>query len=136
MNAKEYLNQVYRIDNRINSLILEFDDLRSRADSLGGSSFGEKVQSSQKNDAGFVNSVLKIIELEGYITTQIDKLIDLKKEISASIENVSNVEEKVLLRYRYINCLTWEAIAEQMGYSLRQIYRIHGNALQHFVVPV
>ena len=98
MNAKEYLNQVYRIDNRINSLVLELDDLRSRADSIGGSSFGDKVQNSPKQEAGFVNSVLKIIELENYISSQIDKLIDLKKEISAAIDAVQNIDEKVLLR--------------------------------------
>ena len=41
----------------------------------------------------------------------------------------------MLLRYRYIDGLTWDEIERLMNVSERTAFRIHGNALAHFSVP-
>lgn len=38
-------------------------------------------------------------------------------------------EELEVMVYRYINCLTWEEIAEIMYWSKRTVQRLHGEAL-------
>lgn len=38
--------------------------------------------------------------------------------------------ERILMRYRYIQGLTWEEICAAMHYSWRQVHRIHASALQ------
>lgn len=37
---------------------------------------------------------------------------------------------RILLKYRYLEFLDWQPIAKLMGYELRHIYRIHGQALE------
>ena len=135
MNAKQYLSQAYLLDHRIESLLEELTDLRSRADSIGGFKTGDRVQTPQKKDAPYVDTVLKIIDLERYIDGLTDELIDLKKDIDLSIESVNDLDEKLLLRYRYVNGHTWERIAVDMNISIRTVHRLHRRALQNFIVP-
>lgn len=44
-------------------------------------------------------------------------------------------DEQLLLRYRYLDDFTWEEIARMLNVSLRTVHRIHGSALQNFIVP-
>ena len=46
------------------------------------------------------------------------------------INRLDNTIYRTLLIARYINCKTWEQIADEMGYDLRWIYRLHGKALK------
>lgn len=40
-------------------------------------------------------------------------------------------QDKTLLYLRYIRDMKWEEIMDEMGYSWKQIHRIHGRALQN-----
>jgi hypothetical protein len=64
---------------------------------------------------------------------QIDRLaamrVALAKDIHAA---VGDGEEGILLALRYVDGCQWAEIAEKMGYCVRQIYRMHGDALQKF----
>jgi DNA-directed RNA polymerase specialized sigma subunit len=37
---------------------------------------------------------------------------------------------RMLLRYRYLECLKWEEVCVKMNYSWMQTHRIHANALK------
>lgn len=56
------------------------------------------------------------------------------KEISDRIERLENEDEKDVLVYRYIRLLKWENICEKIGYSWKQVHRIHTKALEHFFI--
>lgn len=58
-----------------------------------------------------------------------DNLVELKKEIMATIHAVSDVELQTLLEKRYLCFLSWEKIAVEMHYSIQHIYRMHDTAL-------
>lgn len=73
--------------------------------------------------------IAKIVDLENRINVDIDRLIDLKAEISEVIEAVKDAQERLLLRYRYIDGKTFEEIAVMMEYSWRHIHRLHSQAL-------
>lgn len=58
-----------------------------------------------------------------------------ESEVERFISGLEEGVHRVLLRLRYVDCLTWPAVQEQMEkngiyYSERQIYRLHGEALQ------
>lgn len=74
--------------------------------------------------------VVQIIDLENEISADMLELINLKKEITETINKVDNIEYKTLLEKRYLCFITWEQISDDMGISLRNIYRIHGQALK------
>ena len=61
--------------------------------------------------------------------------VDLRAEINSAIDIMENNEEQTVLRCRYLDNLTWEAIGRIIGASVRTVHRIHGMALQKFTVP-
>ena len=51
------------------------------------------------------------------------------------IAAVSDPNERLVLRYRYVHCMTWREIGKAMNADSRTIRRWHSNALLHVVVP-
>ena len=66
---------------------------------------------------------------------RLERLVDLKAEISGAISQLANVDEQLLLRFRYINNYGWEKIAVLMSVSMRTVHRIHASALRDFQPP-
>lgn len=135
MTAKEYLQQAYRLDQKINSDIEEVGALRGMASSASSPKLAERVQTSRTGDAPYVRSIEKIFEMEEKINAEIDTLVDLKDEIRSVIATVENTDERMVLRYRYIHNYTWEQIGREMHADSRTVRRWHGNALRHVVLP-
>jgi len=135
MTAKEYLNQAYRINGTVNSRLAEIDDLRALASSISGSNFGERVDHTRNTDPPFVRCICKIIDMEKELSEEVARLIGLKCAINSAINQVSNADEKMLLRYRYVNNYSWSKIGILMNVSNRTVHRIHSAALQNFIVP-
>ena len=131
MLSKEVLNKIRKIDMMIDFKCEQVETLRSRLTSLGSPSTGDKVQSSLDPDK-FTNTMSKIIELEEKINADIDELVDLKRDAMNCIEKLNKDVEKLVLYKRYFNNKSFEQISVEMGYSWRQIHRIHGNALKNF----
>lgn len=134
MNAKQYLKQAYKLNELIESDKDELENLRSLASSVSGDMTQERVQSSKTNDK-LVNIISQIIELENKIYDEIEHFITLKKEIREVINEVEDVNEKLVLKYRYLIFLQWDEICIKLNYSRRQMYRIHDSALENVKVP-
>ena len=136
MTAKEYLNQAREIDALIHSKLRELDYWRDLSRRISGSHFEEQHNPNRPSDAPFARCICKIDELERDISHMVDEYVDLQKSVSQAIDCVENNQEKLLLRYRYIDGRTWQKIAELLDVSLRTVHRIHGSALQHFPIPL
>jgi len=136
MTAKQYLRQAYRLNELINSHIKELEQLRLISTSVPSTDFSkERVQGGQLPGDKIANIIGKIVDLERQINAEIDRFVDLKKEIHDVIEAVKSPDQRLVLRCRYIEFLTWEKTAEIMNYSIKQIHRIHSAALQNVVIP-
>lgn len=137
MTAKEYLRQAYRLNELIDSRIMELERLRDYSTRLTSCSFeGERISKSRSTEAPFAKIIEKILDLEKVINRDIDRHVDLKTEMNAAIDRVSNVDERLLLRYRYLNNYNWDEIAQLLNVSGRTVHRIHSSALYNFSVPV
>ena len=127
MTAKEYLSQAYRLDQRIDSNIAEITRLREMACGISSPSWEEKVQTSRNTDAPFVRCLEKIMDLEKVVNNEIDTLVDLKRQIRTTVDTIANVNERMVLRYRYIHNMTWEQIGGEMiapfADGIRQLFR-------------
>lgn len=136
MTAKQYLMQARHLNELINSHIKELEQLRLILTSVPSIDFSkEKVQGGKLPGDKISNIIAKIVDLEKQIKDEIDRFVDLKKEIHDAIEAVKNPKERLVLRCRYIEFLTWREIAERTNYSIKQVYRIHSQALKNVVVP-
>lgn len=83
---------------------------------------------SQKMANAVISKIIVDGEIEN-VDNAIRVYLDCKKKIITAIEKLPTNQYGVLHRY-YIRGMTLEAIAEDMGYSTRQISRIKQNALK------
>lgn len=129
MNAKEYLQQIKRLDTLINRKTDLLYDLKSQVLSITASAEGERVKHSS-NVHRMEDTIVKIIDLQNEINTIIDQLVDVKREILTVIDSLDDADLIDLLYRRYVYYEKWEDIALKMNYNVRWIYRLHKKALQ------
>ena len=96
MTAKQYLNQAYRLDQRINSKleqVLSLRDLTTKATATMSGMPGNASPNYHRTQ----DIIGKIIDLENDINADIDRLIDLKREMVTVIKAVEDPEFQTLL---------------------------------------
>lgn len=134
MTAKEYLGQAYRLDQRINSKleqVLSLRDLTTKATAT----MSDMPGGGSRNVYKMQDIIAKIIDLENEINADIDQLVDLKREMVATIKSVTDPECQTLLELRFLCFKTWEQIAVEMSYSIQHIYRLRDKALKMVSSP-
>lgn len=134
MTAKEYLQQARYLDNRINSKIQQVASLNDLATKCT-STLSDMPRNPNHGGSRMEDVIIKIISLEEEINEEIDKLVELKREIISVIRAVPNTEYQTLLEKRYLCFITWEQIAVDMHYSIQHIQRMHSEALKEICVP-
>ena len=77
---------------------------------------------------------IKCCDTQNEINNDVNKLLNLKKEIVYAIRSIDNPECQTLLELRYLNFINWEMIASKMGYSMPHIFRIHDKALNNLKI--
>ena len=134
MKAKEYLSQAYRLDQRIDAKIEQVMSLRNLA-AKATSTLSDAVPSGARNVHRMEDIIIKIIDFENEINADIDRLVDLKREIMRVIKAVPNPEYQTLLELRYLCFKSWEQFAIEMNYSIQHIYRLREKAFKEIIVP-
>ena len=134
MTPKEYLNQAYWLDRRIDSKLEQLSALRDTATKTTAVMDGEVV-SHTRNIHSLQDVIAKIIDMQEEINSDIDALVDLKRDIVRTIKGIENPEYQTLLELRYLCFKRWEEISVVMNYNLRHIYRLHDEALETVTVP-
>ena len=128
MTAKDYLSQAYRIDQRINSKIEQVQSLRDISTKVSAT-LTHAPPSGSRNVHRMEDVIVKMVDLEDDINKDLNRLIDLKREIVTVIKCVESLELQTLLEQRYLCFRTWEQIAVELNYNLRWIHRLHKKAL-------
>lgn len=128
MNAKEYLSQAYRIDQRINSKLEQVMSLRALLGKATGTLTGAP-KAVTPNPHSMEDAICKMVDMENEINDDIDMLVDLKSEIMSCIKRVENTEYQTLLEMRYLCFKRWEEIAIELNYSMQYAFRMHDRAL-------
>lgn len=133
MTAKEYLNQAYRIDRRINSKLEQIASLRGLA-TKATSTLSDMPHSPSRNARSMEDIICKMVELENEINADIDYLLDLKSDIVTAIKRIEDPKSRMLLELRYLCFQSWEQIAVDMGYNTKYIFRLHDKALEKVLI--
>ena len=101
------------------------------SESIGAIDYSkDKIKLSPTNDAAFTNQIMQIIKFEEELEQDKKRMKDLFIEISRTIDKLDNVNEMLVLSKRYLLMKSWEEIADEMNYSLSQIFRMHKEALK------
>lgn len=126
---KEYLRRYHAAELAERGIREEIDDLRMNK------MFPALIQDGMPHGSSCMDLseyAAQLDELLKELKDQMEQRIRIRREITQRIEAMQDETEKTVLRLRYIRWLRWEQIAERMGYSLRNITKIHGKALAHF----
>ena len=134
MTSKDYFGQAYRLDQRINSKIEQIFSLRELA-AKATSTITDMPRAATPNTHSMGDIICKIVGLENEIHADLYRYIDLKREIQFVIDTVPNLDERMVLSYRYIHNLTWSKVGEELNVDERTVRRWHQLALNHVIVP-
>ena len=126
--TKQQLKKIKWLDKVVKSKTDQLENLRSTVFNVSGNSGDEKVQTSKRRDK--IGDIMpKIMDLEKELNNHIKEFIDLKSKITKKIDELPDIEYRLVLMLRYLDFKTWEEIAEMMNYSRQWVTKIHGRAL-------
>ena len=94
MTAKEYLNQAYWLDRRIDSKLEQLSALKDMATKTT-SIMSDDVVSHTRNVHSMQDVIAKIIDMQAEINADIDRLVDLKRDIMQVVKTVDDPEQCV-----------------------------------------
>jgi hypothetical protein len=133
MTAREYLQQLQKLNMLINQKTNELEDLHALSTSVSGVDYSkDRVQTSTSADAPFVKIINKIITIDEEVKEEIDSLARKKHKIINQIQALNNPKYIEILYKHYVEFKRLEVVAVEMNYSIRNIYFIHRKALQIF----
>jgi len=128
---KQYLRRYQAINADINQMCEELSEWRTKATKITPT-----ISDMPKSNGGenrLQGAVDHIVEIESKINARIDELVQAREEVLRVIEDVEDPDLRLLLKYRYINGLTWEKLAVEMSYTYRNVLYLHGKALNKLV---
>lgn len=132
MTAKEYLDRIWRIDQRIERRCEELDRLRARLEKATAQITGMPHGGS---GGDWTDASVKAIELEQRIRGEIAEMVKVKNEVIDVINAVEDKRYRDLLEMRYRNGWRFEKIAVEMNYDWRHVMRLYHEALDAVKVP-
>lgn len=125
----EYLQRAQTLNLRIDAGFERINQLRALAERRTTVYGRERTSGSSPTD-GRMDVVARIVDAERALDLQIDRMLEMKQEIANLIARVPDERMRSLLELRYLNGLTWEAVAERMHYTTRNVYNLHNAALK------
>lgn len=128
---KEYLRSYQNCSRRIKRIESEIDEIRSMKMYPSMQDDGMPHGSGQADLSGYAAELTK---LEDELYKEGVDQVKLYKDITWKIQQLEDENERDVLFYRYIKGENWWRIAELTGYSERQIFRIHGDALKNLKI--
>lgn len=132
MTKKEFLNQYLNAEKEIGIKLDQISRLRELSTKITQTLTPNKVKSNSENR--LESSVSKIVDIEREIGTSIDQLERIRLQVESVINSVPNVNQRNVLRLRYISGMKWEQIAVKLNYDYRWVLRLHGKALNKIAI--
>lgn len=124
---KKKLKSAWLLHKQIEEHLAELQELRSFACKItpvyslapGGSGSCQKLE----------NNIAKIADIETLLQDETNEFLKSLQEVRELIKLIDDPMQRLILQKRYINYQKWEVIAADLGYSWRQVHRLHGKGL-------
>lgn len=128
MTAKKYLSQALWLDQLIENKIRYQEKLRTMAEKTTVDVSRERVSGGSSSNPR-EDIMVKLADLSHEVNSDIDKLIDLQKEIIDTINQVEDDCLKLILELRYVSAIGWDDIVAELEYERSWVTRLHAKAL-------
>jgi len=109
-------------------------ELRSLAEKASAA-MSQTPPSGTPNVNRMEDIIVKMVDLQAEVQTDVDRLLVLKRNITDAINHVQDTNHKMVLELRYLNYKPWKAVAAIMRYNISHVYALHVAALSAIEVP-
>lgn len=131
MTAKEYLSQVWRLDNEILQLKLRLEDIWVSLTSITADPSREYIDGS-KNSGIPDEKIDELNEITARISKKRMDALSLKSRITLQVQELENPVYMQILYKRYIDHVGLYELSVAMGYEYKYFSKLHGKALNAF----
>jgi len=137
MLIKDYLQQAFTVDRMVRAIQTQIDDLEEKRLVVSHLALSWGKVPVGINHVKFNELSVKYLDLIEEYEHELLRLLEVKEEIKAMIDGLSNPVHRLVMTERYINLKRWEEIAEDTGYDydylrgkmhkkiLKKIERVH-----------
>lgn len=129
IDSKKYLQQIRLYDSHISTKLEERLRLKEMLTKITPTLKDDVVSGGGSQDK-LADAMAKIIDLEAEIDRDIDRYVDAKRDVSGTLDKLTDPDQLKVLHMRYVQHKTWEQIACDMNMTYRNVCYIHGKGLQ------
>lgn len=131
MTTKEYLNRAYVLNKKITKDKEIIANLKDAAMNTSANVSDERVQTSAPTGSRMSTFVEMIVELENSVNKQEQELKMVRDEITAQINKITDIKQRLVLQLRYLDYYSWSNIAGVLCCSESLVYKIHSDGLKN-----
>ena len=132
MNAKDFLMRGINLERRVETIKYQIEHYRTLLNDCSVT-YSDSPKSTASNYK-LEDCTQKIMDLEEELCSAMADLVDVTCEIARAIQKLDNYDYQDLLVMRYVLGKPWEKIAEDMNYGIRNVHRLHGEALREIKI--
>ncbi len=126
--AKQELNEYRENIKYINEKLDDTEETRAKLEKVTAVWSQTKTNSSNDSTDKFGDMISKLEDLKIDITEKMQELLFKKFEIDDKIEKLEQPYRNIVF-YRYARGKSWYDVADRLGYELRWVHELHGEAL-------
>ena len=132
MNAKEFLMRGINLERRVETIREQIEHYKALVNDCSVT-YSDSPKSTASNYK-LEDCTQKIMDLQEELCSTMADLVDVTCEIGKAIQKFDNYDYQDLLVKRYVLGKPWEKIAEEMNYGIRNVHRLHGEALREIKI--
>ena len=133
MKARERLKELYRLDLKIERERKQIEDLKQRMYTVSAPALdADRVKTSGSGDDKLLKLIASVERTTRRIERDMSKHIKLYNQIVREINRVQDERAKTILTNRYVLYMQWDAIANDLGYEMSYVYRLHQDAVRMY----
>ena len=129
MTAKEYLRRIRDAESDLRSAEMDYQRARDDVMNLKAIEY-DKDRVSNSHIGDLSDAIAALEKYAERVNAKWDELIAMREEAKERIGEIADGRYREVLYRRYLQGESWEYIAVGMGYSFRQVTRLHGGALR------
>ena len=134
MTAKEYLKQLWYVDDEINEKLREIEYLRTKAENCSAAESDGMPKGAGTYDK-ISEIVIRIVDLQTYVNIRTEDLFAMREKITKQIDGLKNQQSRIILSARYMRQKqdrSWSRLEKDLSYEASSLHRLHRSALREF----
>ncbi len=133
MTAKEYLERIRLLDEKISQKIWEREDLERKRTLISAIDYSRKrLSGSKSGEASFERTSDRLVDLSREIDCDVEAFTAERHKIINQIHGLVNHKFAMVLYERYVMYKDFKCIAAEMNYTNRYVQELCSKALANF----